>query len=326
MPLSKTSSVRTTTATTNLSKLLMDIYLAKNFVKFLRKNLVAAMFGDEEQLQAHSGKSTRWLFHNALAAATTALSEGDDPSDSRATTTNFVEGTIATYGDFIEFTEELEDYSHPQTMAQYSELVGEQAARTLDTLVHTQSLNASTTGNVAAAAMTATILKTASNVIRNNDARPHPKTPGGRFYAAVLSVNQADDMYGEGSPKWFEVKTPYHFEALEELAPKSGDGGDGLGGPTVDRSALYSAVVYATTNVQQDTASTPNDLGALIAGNSFGISSFETSIMKPKVNVIEPVPSLASPLGRRGLISWKAKFVSKLFDSKRVYVIKTVAH
>jgi N4-gp56 family major capsid protein len=323
MPLAKTTSVRTTTAATNLSKLLMDIYLAKNFVKFLRANLVAAMFGDEEELPMHSGKSTRWLFHNALTAATTALGEGDDPSDSRATTTNFVEGTIATYGDFIEFTEELEDYSHPQTMAQYSELVGEQAARTLDTLVHTQSLNASTTSVGPIAAMTADLLRQASSKLRKNNARPHPRTPGGRFFAFVASVEQADDMYGEGTPKWFEVKTPYHFEALEELTPRSGEQANDSGSPVVDRAGLYSAVVYASTNVQADTAATPNDLGALIAANSFGISSFETNILKPKVNVVEPVPSLSSPLGRRGLISWKAKFVSKLFDSNRIIVVKT---
>lgn len=323
MPLAKTASVRTTTAATNLSKLLMDIYLAKNFIKFLRANLVAAMFGDEEDLPSHSGKNTRWLFHNALSAATTPLGEGDDPSDSRATTTNFVEGTIATYGDFIEFTEELEDYSHPQTMAQYSELVGEQAARTIDTLVHTQSLNASTTSVGPATAMSADLLRQASNKLRKQNARPHPKSPGGKFYPFIASVEQADDMYGEGTPKWFEVKTPYHMDTLTSLAPKSGQSGDGVGSPTVDNNGLYSAVIYASTNVQADTAATPNDLGALIGANSYGISSFETNIMKPKVNVVEPVPSLSSPLGRRGLISWKAKFVSKLFDSNRIVVVKT---
>lgn len=323
MPLSKTTSVRTTTASTNLSKLLLDIYLAKNFVKFLRANLVAAMFGDEEDLPSHSGKSTRWLFHNALTAATTPLGEGDDPSDSRATTTNFVEGTIATYGDFVEYTEELEDYSHPQTMAQYSELVGEQAGRTIDTLVHTQSLNASTTSVGPAAALTASIFRQASTKLRQNNARFHPATPGGRWYAAILSIEQSDDMYGEGDPKWFEVKTPTAFENLNELAPKTGTDGDNVGGPVPDKNGFASAIIYATTNTQADTASTVNDLGAMVAGNSFGISSFETNIMKPKVQSVDPVPSLASPLGRRGLISWKAKFVSKLFDSKRIVVIKT---
>lgn len=322
MSLAKTASVRTTTAATNLSKMLLDIYLAKNFVKFLRANLVAAMFGDEEDLPAHSGKNVRWLFHNALSAATTALGEGDDPADSRATTVNFVEGAMATYGDFIEYTEELEDYSHPQTMAQFGELVGEQAARTLDILCHTQSLNASTTSVGPAAAMTLDLARQAASKLRKENVKHHPKTPQGKFYPFIASVEQADDMYGEGTPKWFEVKTPYNQQLMQNLAPRSGQEAK-EGAPTPDGAAAFDVIVYATTNVQADTAATPNDLGALVGANSFGISSFETNIMKPKVRTVPCEPSLASPLGRRGIVSWKAKFVSKLFDSKRIVVVKT---
>src|SRR5207247_2913649 len=95
-------------------------------------------------------------------------------------------------------------------------------------------------------------------------------------------------------------------------------------GKVKPRDIGYGTEVYVTTNVVVDTAPAPdNDQSVLIADNAFGISSFQTNIMQPKVTPVPPTPSLSSPLGRRGLVSWKAKYVPKLFDSKRVEKILT---
>lgn len=326
----KTASVRTTTAATNLSKLLQDVFMARKFVPFLRKNLVIAQFGDEEDIPAHSGNNVRWLFHNTLAAVTTALTEGDDPADSTATTVNFVQGVLATIGAFIEFTEELEDYAHPETMTQFSELLGEQAARSIDILLQTTAITGSTglltttTSQDGGTAMTANNLRLGANKLRKNDALPHPKTAGGKFYAAVLSPEQADDMAGEGNPAWWQLKTSYDSAPYEDMMPKPGDESPGTASsPRVDQEGLYNSIIYTSTNIQPDASSPINDQGLLIAANAFGISSFDSNIFKPTVKVVEPVPSLASPLGRRGLYVWKAKLASQLFDSKRVCILLT---
>lgn len=323
----KTASVRTTTAATNLSKLLQDVFMARKFIPFLRKNLVIAQFAEEEDIPAHSGNNVRWLFHNTLSAVTTALSEGDDPADSTATTVNFVQGVLATIGAFIEFTEELEDYAHPETMAQFSELLGEQAARSVDILLQTTAITGSTglltttTSQDAGTACTANAIRLTANKLRKNDALPHPKTPGGKFYATVLSPEQADDMAGEGNPAWWQVKTSYRPENMDDVFPKQGDESPGTGVPRADQEGLFNSIIYCSSNVQADASSPINDQGLMIADNAFGISSFDTNIFKPTVKLVEPIPSLASPLGRRGLYVWKAKFCSQLFDSKRVSII-----
>lgn len=308
MPIAKTGNVRSTTAATNLSKTLQDMYLAKKFVTFLRKNLVAAQFADEEFLPAHSGKSVRWLFHNALAIPAAAVAEGDDPADSRASTINFVEATMATWGDYVEYTEELQDYSHPELMSQFSELVAQQAAEVIDTQVHIELLT-TTTSRDAGTAMTLDAIRLASLDLQKNNAKPSKRSSDGNSFIALFSPEQFEDMRGEGSPAYFQIKTQANPDANASA----------YRGNVKPRDAGYGVEIYVTTNVQVDTAPAPdNDQGLLIADNSYGVSSFETNIMQPRVTPVPPEPSLASPLGRRGLISWKAKFVPKLFSSLRV--------
>lgn len=324
-PLGKTASVRTTTASTNLAKLLQDIFLAKKFVPFLRKNLVVCQFGDEEDLPAHSGKNVRWLFHNALSTSTplTALGEGDDPSDSTATVVNFIEAAMGTYGAFIEFTEELEDYAHPETMSQFSELLGQQGAEVFDTLVQTgigaaNGLDSTTTTvGTSNPTMTVDLLRQATGKLRTNSALPHPKAARG--FAAILSPNSADNMYGEGNPTWWQLKTA--ATPGPSINPMNRPGVTGEGGPRPEVEGIANATIYVSTNVVADSNSPVNDLNLVLAANCFGISSFETNYMKPTVRLVEPVPSLASPLGRRGLYIWKGKFTTKLFDSKRACLI-----
>lgn len=309
MPIAKTTSVQSTTAGggANSTKRLQDIYLIGKYVTFLAKNLVAAQFGDEEMVPAHSGKACRWLFHNALALPSAAVAEGDDPTDSRATVVNFVEGTLATWTDFVEYTEEIEDYSHPGTMDQFSQLVSQQSAEVIDREVH-KELNTTTTTRDMGTACTLNGLRLASLDLQKNDAKPHSKSSDGNSFVAFLSPEQFEDMRGEGNPAYFQIKT--------QERPESGQGV--YRGKVQPRDAGYGVEIYVTTNVQQDASTPVNDLGSLVANNSFGVSSFQTNILRPKISVVPPTPSLASPAGRRGLISWKAKFIPKLFDSKRV--------
>lgn len=309
MPVAKTASVRTTSAATNLAKTLQDIYMASKFVTFLRKNTLAARFATEEILPAHSGKNVRWLFHNALAIPSGALAEGDDPSDSRATSINFVEAAMATWGDYIEFTEELQDYSHGDLMGELSELAAQQAKETIDTQILTELIT-TTTSRDTGAALTLDQIRLASLDLQKNNALPNKKSSDGGSFVCIFSPEQFEDLRGEGNPSFYQVKG---------AAPNSNSQNGSYRGPAQPRDCGYGMEIYVTTNIVVDTAPAPdNDQGVIIADNAFGVSSFQTNIMQPSVNVLQPTPSLASPLGRRGLVTWKAKFVPKLFDSKRV--------
>lgn len=311
MSLAKTTNVRTTTAATNVAKALQDIYLAKKFVAFLHKNVVFARFCLQEYLPAHSGKNVRWLYHNALAIPASALTEGDDPDTvfggSRATTVNFVEAALATWGDFIEYTEELRDYAHDELMDQFAKLAAQQATETVDRQIHTTA-NTTTTSRDAGTSMKLDTIRLAALDLEKNDCMPHSKSSDQASYVFMASPEQFEDMRGEGSPAYFQIKTQYHEEASDEV----------YRGQVKPRDIGYGTEIWVTTNVPQDASTPVNDLGTLIGDEGIGISSFDTDIMQPKVVPVPPTPSLASPLGRRGLVTWKAKFVVALLDSKRV--------
>jgi len=157
--------------------------------------------------------------------------------------------------------------------------------------------------------------------LRKQNAKPHPHSPGGVYFVALFTPEQADDMAGEGNPAWWQAKTPTYGELMETpmgtISPDSVTGSTRQ--PAPRESAIYNSVVRISTNVTADASSPVNDLGSLISFNSFGCSSLgDFGILNPKVMIVPAVASLASPLAMRGTVGWKANFVSKLFDSNRV--------
>jgi N4-gp56 family major capsid protein len=318
VPTSATASIRTTTTNANL---LQDIYLAKRFVETLRKSLSALEYADEELIPEHSGKNVRWQYFANPPAATSPLSEGADPADSRALTTTKIEGTIAQYGDYFELADLFEDAAVSGTKQAFVDAAAYQARLTLDTLTHTQALDATTSSTDAGTSMSAKYINKASLKLRQHNAKPHPKSPGGTTFIALLSPEQADDMSGEGSPAWWQVKTAQNQQYMETPnGPVSPDRVTGkTGQPDFAESTIHNATVRVSTNVTADSSTPINDLGSLISYNSFGCSSLgDFGIMEPKVMIVPAVASLASPLAMRGTVGWKVNFVAKLFDSNRV--------
>jgi N4-gp56 family major capsid protein len=282
---------------------------------------VALEYADEEQIPEHSGKNVRWQFFDNPPAATDALTEGADRSDSRTLATTKIEGTIAQYGDYFELADLFEDAAVSGTKQAFVDAAAYQARLTLDTLTHTQALDATTSSTTAGTSMTANALRLAGLTLRKQNAKPHPKSPGGAYFVFVCTPEQADDMAGEGNPAWWQVKTPTMAENFQQPnGPISPDRVTGkTAQPMPKEAALYNSVVRVSTNVSADTNNPVNDLGSLISFNSFGCSSLgDFGILDPKVMIVPAVASLASPLAMRGTVGWKVNFVSKLFDSNRI--------
>lgn len=318
MPTGATSSIRTTSTNANL---LQDIYLAKRFVETLRKSLVALEYADEEMIPEHSGKNVRWQFFDNPPAATTALDEGQDPTNSRSLGTTKIEGTIAQYGDYFELADLFEDAAVSGTKQAFVDAAAYQARLTLDALTHIQALDVTTSSQDALTAMNANSLRLAHLTLRKNNAKPHPKSPGGIYFVDILSPEQADDMAGEGNPAWWQVKTPTTQENFQDPnGPISPDRVTGrTAQPEPKESSIYNGVVRVSTNVTQDTSNPVNDLGSAVSFNAFGCSSLgDFGILDPKVMIVPAIASLASPLAMRGTVGWKVNFVAKLFDSNRV--------
>ena len=90
-------------------------------------------FGQTYVMPSKSTKVAKFRRYNALALATTPLVEGVTPSGKKVTVTD-VSATLAQYGDYIPFSDVIEDTHEDPYLQQISDVLGEQAAQTVETL------------------------------------------------------------------------------------------------------------------------------------------------------------------------------------------------
>lgn len=96
-------------------------------------NLCIQQFGQMQPLGKNQTKVKKFKRYERLAAATTPLTEGVTPAGSSPTTTDY-EATLAQYGDYLPLTDVIADTCSDPVLMQYSEMIGEQAALTVETI------------------------------------------------------------------------------------------------------------------------------------------------------------------------------------------------
>jgi len=96
-------------------------------------NIVIQQFGQMKPLKKGETKVKKFKRYEKLGVATTALTEGVTPSGSVPTTTDY-EVTMTQYGDFLSLTDHIADFASDPVLREYSEMLGDQAAETMETL------------------------------------------------------------------------------------------------------------------------------------------------------------------------------------------------
>lgn len=104
--------------------------------------LVHDQFGQKHPIPKNGGKTIEFRKYSPLAKATTALTEGVTP-DGQALNVSTITATVAQYGGWIKMTDMLLLTAIDNNMVQATELIGDQAGRTLDTITR-EVLNAGT--------------------------------------------------------------------------------------------------------------------------------------------------------------------------------------
>ena len=95
--------------------------------------LAIQQFGQMNPLNKGETKVKKFKRYERLAAATTPLVEGVTPSGSSPVTTDY-EATLVQYGDYLPLTDVIADTASDPVLMQYSEMIGEQAALTVETV------------------------------------------------------------------------------------------------------------------------------------------------------------------------------------------------
>ena len=106
---------------------------AANMLMRGHPNLVIQQFGQNKPLGRNQTKVMKFKRFEKLSPAITALTEGVTPVGSTPVTTDY-EVTMQQYGDFLELTDQIADMASDPVLKEYSEMIGDQAAETVETV------------------------------------------------------------------------------------------------------------------------------------------------------------------------------------------------
>ena len=96
--------------------------------------LCMAKYGQMQMVPKGRTKVVKWRRYNKLAVATTPLTEGVTPTGSAITNTD-VTATLAQYGDRTRLTDVILDTHEDPVLAEFSDIMGEAAGETKETLL-----------------------------------------------------------------------------------------------------------------------------------------------------------------------------------------------
>lgn len=283
----------------------IQTYYDKKLLARLLPMLFHMKWAQKRPIPKNGGKTINFRQFRPLAHATTALTEGVTPAGNSLTITE-IEATLAQYGDFVEISDLLDMVAIDPVLDETADLLGEQAAQTLDVIARdvlaagttVQYANGKTSRATIAASDVLTVLeirKSVRTLKRNN-----VKTIDGRNYVAIVEPGSTFDL--QSDTKW------------EEAAKYAGstqifDGEIGR---------LYG-VRFVETSLAKVFAGA-GDGGASVAAtlvfgkDAYGMSDVESS--GSVKNIIKPHGSggTSDPLNQRATSGWKATFVVKILE------------
>ncbi len=122
------------TNNTQMSPQLIELYDKLHLMRTVN-NRKWAKYGQERFIAARSGVKQGFAFrYNNLALATTPLTEGITPGGSNITREK-VAFRVEQFGDYVEYTDQLDLFDVDNIKSEFLDILGDQAAHTLDTVV-----------------------------------------------------------------------------------------------------------------------------------------------------------------------------------------------
>lgn len=110
-------------------------YAADRMLARAQPYLCMAKFGQLQSIPKGRTKVVKWRRYNAIALATTPLTEGVTPSSTTVTNTD-VTATLAQYGDRVRLTDVILDTHEDPVLGEFSDILGEAAGQTKETLLY----------------------------------------------------------------------------------------------------------------------------------------------------------------------------------------------
>jgi N4-gp56 family major capsid protein len=309
-----------TIQTTNQASLspTMQTYYDKKLLSRLLPELVHLKFAQKKPIPKNGGKSIKFRKFTALAHATTPLTEGVKPEGKGLNMTE-INATVEQYGDFIEISDLLDLTAIDPVLDESAELLGEQAAQTLDVIARDVLLNGTSVqyanGKASRAGLAVGDNLTVDEVrkARRSLKRANVKPVAGNDYIAFIEPGTAFDLMSD--PKW-EEPNKYKDSAKAII---DGEIGRLYGVRFIETSFAKKFEGAGTGGVDV--------YGTLVFGKDFyGMSDVDGS--GAVKNIVKPHGSAGSsdPLDQIATSGWKALFcVERLEELAAVRIEHTVS-
>lgn len=305
---------------------------ASSAVEMLKRgqpHLIIQQFGQPKPINKNDTTTRKFRRYERLSAATTPLTEGVTPSGSVPTYTDYT-ATVNQYGDYLPLTDKIVDLHTDPILKEFSALIGEQAALTVETIAFgilkagtnvyfangsaRTDVNTTLTLNLQRKVvrgfkrqMANTITSKISSTPDFNTESVHPSFiglihPDIEWVVADLPGFKEVVDYGSGT-------TPYNSEigsigTVRYLTSTVFEAWDDGGGAKAGSG---------TTMIS--TSGTNSDVYPIIylAANAFGVVPLKgEKAMTPMV--LNPQPRGADPLGQRGSVGWKTYFTCVILN------------
>lgn len=290
-------------------------YAVKQFLKRAIPYLCIEKFGQAYPLPTNSTIVAKFRRYNSLAVATVALTEGVTPDAHPLTVTDYT-ATLAQYGDRIQISDVIEDTHEDPVLQQAMDVLGEQAAITVET-VRFGVLVAGTTvfyangaaRNAVNTPITLTAQRQVTRALKQQNARKittvvksTPSYGTEAVAAAFIGLCHPDcesdirNMVGFVPVERYGTMTPYENEIgkVEDVRYVSST----VFASFADAGGAKGAML-STSGVNADVYPI-----LLVAANAYGLVPLKgKSAVTPMI--VNPHPSDSDPLAQRGHASWK---------------------
>ncbi len=266
----------------------------KVLLKRMLPELVFTKYGQKRPIPKRSGKTVDFRQFSPLAPAITPLTEGVTPEGSTLNVTN-LEATLKQYGDYVEVTDVLDLTGIDPVITETAELLGEQAGKTIDTVVrdiicagtNVQYAGGASSTSAVTAKISSEEVKKAVRTLKTFNA----KRIEGNSYIGIIDPAISYDL--QNDPLWQDISK--YSGGVKIMDGEIGK----LGG--------VRFIETTETLVKDERIHC-----ALILGkDAYGIVDLEGSANKPSI-IVKPFGSSGTedPLNQRQTQGWKAMFTA----------------
>lgn len=271
----------------------------KNLLRLAEPYLVHDQFAQKRNIPKGNGKVIAFRQFAKLPTLTAALTEGVTP-DGQALDVTEIKATVAQYGGFVKTTDVLNLTAIDPIVTETTELIAQQAGRTLDTVTREQ-INAGTNVIYSGTAtdrdeITAAMVLTVADVRKAARALEHvnaPKIDG--YYVAIIHPDEKYDLMSDSTwVDWQKYTTPEKM-FKNEIGMIAG----------VRFVESTEAKVFTGEG-----ASDANVYSTLVFGaNAFGTTEVEGGGLQM---IIKSAEQAGGPLNQYSTIGWKAIKTAKI--------------